>query len=150
MNHQRQEGNNYGSVLKLYLAKAADYPSIKLAQGATETMPQAVIDQYFHLVEFEFEGCSYQQDQQPSTNGPFFRHTIKLTLARWNAQTRAFHSFWYQKKIIALVCDFMSNELLIGSDAEYLVLKGSKPGKLKITQGSNLVLNITGDTALPV
>lgn len=150
MNHNRQEGNNYGGIKELWLAIASDYPTIKAAQGLDPSMPQAVKDQFFHLVEFEFEQGSYQQDQLNGANGPYFRHTIKLTLARWNAATRAFNDFWYPKDLIALVYDFIGNELLVGSDQEPLDTRGKKPGKTKITQGSNLIINITGDTILPV
>ena len=148
MNHERQSGENYGSLKALWLALAADYPDIIEAISGAVPVPQPVLDQYFHKVEFEFEQASYQLTQVAGgVHGDHGRHLISIKLARWNSATRAFHKFWWQKEIVALAYDFMGNELMIGSSYEVLRLQGQKPGKKKVTQGSDLMIKITGDTA---
>jgi hypothetical protein len=151
MEIQRQHGRNYGTIDKLWQANAADYAAIQAALVVSEgVFTDAIIDDFFFAVEFEFEKGTWSQEQVNAAHGDYFEHSVSVSIRKYNDAVAAYVAHWWYKKVLCLVIDFQERTLLIGSDSEPMRFKSSKPKESGATAGVNTMVELTGLSRKPL
>lgn len=151
MQLDRQTGNNYGTIKTAYLAAAMHYDAIIAANGGSGSgFSAAVLNQYFHKVEFEFEQGTWRENPNRSGHGTAFNYEVLLKVRQMNAPVRAWRSHWLNRQVLALIYDHQGNEILFGSADEPFDFLGGKETEQRATSGAFYDAVISGSIRFPV